>query len=46
MTKIATDPSLSIALIEKARVRRQDFNWQKTSERLWNSIEKALDSNA
>jgi glycosyltransferase involved in cell wall biosynthesis len=45
MTKIATDPSLSIALIEKARIRRQDFNWQKTSERLWNSIEKALDSN-
>jgi glycosyltransferase involved in cell wall biosynthesis len=44
MMKIATDPSVGKSLNEKARIRRKDFSWQKTSELLWNSIEKALDS--
>jgi glycosyltransferase involved in cell wall biosynthesis len=44
MIKIATDPALANRLNEKARLRRKDFNWQKTSELLWSSIEKALDS--
>jgi len=45
MEKIASDPSLSIQLNEKARERRNAFSWQKTADRLWLSIEKALDSN-
>jgi glycosyltransferase involved in cell wall biosynthesis len=42
MAKIATDPSLSLKLNEKARERRQVFNWQKTAGLLWDSMEKAL----
>jgi glycosyltransferase involved in cell wall biosynthesis len=45
MVKIATDPSISLTLNELARERRLEFTWQKTADRLWNSIEKALDSN-
>jgi glycosyltransferase involved in cell wall biosynthesis len=44
MIQIATDPSLSIMLNEKARERRQLFSWQRTAGLLWDSIEKALDS--
>lgn len=45
MEKIATDPSVSQSLNEAARERKLDFSWQKTADRLWNSIEKALESN-
>jgi glycosyltransferase involved in cell wall biosynthesis len=44
MLKIATDPTLSETLNEKARIRRQAFNWQNTANRLWESMEKALES--
>jgi glycosyltransferase involved in cell wall biosynthesis len=44
MLKIATDPALGESLKEKARLRRQVFNWQKTAGLLWESMEKALDS--
>ena len=44
MAKIASDPSLATALNEKAKVRRQDFSWQKTAGLLWDSIEKALNA--
>lgn len=44
MIKIATDPSLSISLNEKARERRQVFSWQRTAGLLWDSIERALES--
>jgi glycosyltransferase involved in cell wall biosynthesis len=44
MIKIATDPSLSDSLNEKARERRQVFSWTRTASLLWDSIEKALDS--
>jgi glycosyltransferase involved in cell wall biosynthesis len=46
MEKIASDPSLSAQLNEKARERRNAFSWQKTADRLWLSMEKALDSNS
>ncbi len=45
MVKIATDPSVTATLNEAARERKLDFSWQKTADRLWNSMEKALDSN-
>ncbi len=44
MVSIASDEKLRNKLIEKARVRRQDFSWDKTSDRLWNSIIKTLDT--
>jgi len=44
MIKIATDPGLADTLNARARLRRQDFSWQKTADRLWGSIEKAVES--
>lgn len=44
MVKIATEPGLADTLNARARLRRQDFSWQKTADRLWGSIEKALES--
>jgi glycosyltransferase involved in cell wall biosynthesis len=44
MIKIATDPGLSEKLNEKARIRRQVFNWQRTADLLWHSMEKALEA--
>ena len=44
MLKIASDPSISESLNAKARIRRQDFSWQKTAGLLWESMEKALES--
>jgi glycosyltransferase involved in cell wall biosynthesis len=43
MVKVASDPSISLSLNEKARERRQVFNWQKTAGLLWDSMEKALE---
>lgn len=42
MTKIATDPKLRNSLIEKGFERGKNFSWQKSADRLWASIEKAL----
>jgi glycosyltransferase involved in cell wall biosynthesis len=42
LIKIANNPNLRSNLIEKGRQRRKMFSWQKTSERLWASIEKIL----
>jgi glycosyltransferase involved in cell wall biosynthesis len=42
MQKISVDENLRNSLIEKGRERRKMFSWQKTSERLWNSIEKTF----
>jgi glycosyltransferase involved in cell wall biosynthesis len=42
LIKIANTPQLRQELIEKGRERRKMFSWQKTSERLWASIEKVL----
>jgi glycosyltransferase involved in cell wall biosynthesis len=42
MQKISANENLRNSLIEKGRERRKMFSWQKTSERLWNSIEKTF----
>jgi len=42
MVKLVKDNSLRQNLIEKGRKRRLDFSWDKTSERLWGTIEKCL----
>jgi glycosyltransferase involved in cell wall biosynthesis len=42
MERIALDSDLRTSLIEKGRIRRLDFSWDKTAELLWKSIEKTL----
>jgi len=44
MQKMAFDDQLRTNLIEKSRQRKKLFSWQKSSERLWNTIEKAINS--
>lgn len=41
MLSIYKDENLRQQLIERGKIRRNDFSWQKTSELLWNCIEKA-----
>jgi glycosyltransferase involved in cell wall biosynthesis len=43
MTKIATLPELRKELINKGRVQKEKFSWQKTSELLWRSVEKTME---
>lgn len=42
MVSLYADPLLSKDLIEKARVQREKFTWEKTADLLWESIEKSL----
>jgi glycosyltransferase involved in cell wall biosynthesis len=44
MITISKDDNLRKQLIEKGRIRRNDFSWQKTANLLWNCIEKAANS--
>jgi glycosyltransferase involved in cell wall biosynthesis len=43
LQQIATNADLREDLIEKGRERRKMFSWQKTSERLWCSMEKLIE---
>jgi glycosyltransferase involved in cell wall biosynthesis len=40
--RIENEPELRAQLIEKGKIRRQEFSWDKTAAKLWSSIEKAL----
>lgn len=42
MIKIHADPALRKHLVEKGRIRRQDFSWDKTADALWESILKTV----
>ncbi len=42
MYSISHDSALAHALVEKGRLRRKDFSWEKTAENLWKSIEKII----
>lgn len=42
MLKLYNDESLRIQLIDKARIQRAKFTWDKTASLLWQSIEKCL----
>lgn len=39
---LASDPALRKELVEKSKIQRAKFNWDKTADNLWSSIEKAL----
>jgi glycosyltransferase involved in cell wall biosynthesis len=43
MQQIVTDETLRKELILKGQIRREKFNWQKTADILWKSIEKTVD---
>lgn len=40
MLQIVKDETLRINLIEKGKIQREKFSWDKTSEKLWESIVK------
>jgi glycosyltransferase involved in cell wall biosynthesis len=42
MLKLAKDPVYRNALIEKGKLRRNQFSWQKTAERLWETCETVM----
>lgn len=42
MTRLAGDPALRMQLIEKGRVRKSSFSWDKTADSLWASVEKTI----
>lgn len=42
MSRISKDKKLDKELIEKGRLQKTNFTWQKSSERLWGAIEKIL----
>lgn len=44
MQKISEDYNLREKLIEAGTTRAQEFTWDKSAERLWNSIEKVLNT--
>jgi glycosyltransferase involved in cell wall biosynthesis len=46
MLSIAKDTNLRNKLIEKGRIQREKFTWDKTSEKLWNSFEKMVNASA
>jgi glycosyltransferase involved in cell wall biosynthesis len=42
MSEIYTKPGLRQQLIEKGKIRMQEFTWQKSADRLWSSILKTV----
>jgi len=43
MKQIAFDPELREQLISKGNIRKTLYSWDKTAEKLWNCIEKAME---
>jgi len=42
MQRLASEPELRTELVNKGRLQREKFSWDKTAELLWASVEKAL----
>ena len=43
MQQIANNENLRQELIQKGRIRKQNFSWQKSADLLWKCIEKAVE---
>jgi glycosyltransferase involved in cell wall biosynthesis len=43
LIRVYSDEALRNSLIEKGRIQRQLFNWDKTAIQLWKSIEKCIE---
>ena len=42
LNRMSSDEKLRQELIEKGKIQRKKFTWDKSAERLWNSMEKVL----
>ncbi len=42
MYRVAIDENLRLLLIQKGRIRKEFFSWEKTTNLLWTSIQKCL----
>lgn len=42
MYKMYSDPELRTSLIEKGKIQKNLFSWDKTAEDLWKNIEKVM----
>lgn len=42
MSELINNPDLRDSLIEKGRTQRQKFSWDKSADRLWECIDKAI----
>ncbi len=42
MKEIYNNEELRKSLVENAKIRRKEFTWDKTAERLWQSVEKLM----
>jgi glycosyltransferase involved in cell wall biosynthesis len=43
MKNLMENPELRDKLIEKGRIQRQKFSWDKSADRLWSCVEKAME---
>ncbi len=46
MIRIVKEDGLRLELIEKGRIRREQFSWDHTADKLWDSIQHVMNSNA
>jgi hypothetical protein len=44
MEDIVNSKELRNTLIEKGKIQRQNFSWDKSAERLWECIDKGIKS--
>ena len=42
MLKLRGDDNLRLSLVEKGKIRKNNFSWDKSADLLWKSVEKAL----
>ncbi len=42
MHKVSSDNDYALTLVEKGKLRRKDFSWERTSENVWSTIEKTI----
>ena len=45
MDKVYNDSDFAASLVEKGKLRRKDFTWERTAENVWKSIEKIVFNN-
>jgi len=43
MEKVSKNPSIRQKLIEKGKLQKENYSWDKTADLLWQSVEKCFD---
>jgi glycosyltransferase involved in cell wall biosynthesis len=46
MKKVAEEPNLRAAMIDRGLVQCKKFSWDQTAEKLWNCVQKVLNENS